>query len=317
MSEIPRGGRVAVVSFYRFAELSDLEGMKSSLLDVSSRNGVNGTFILSGEGINASVAGPPEGIGELIAFVESRPALAGGGYRIARHSKSPFHRLKVKFKKELVPMGVRGIGVPGRVGEYVPAEEWNGILRDPGVLVVDARNDYECRVGTFRGAVNPGTANFREFPRYADENLDPRRHEKVAMFCTGGIRCEKATAYLLQKGFRSVYHLRGGILSYLERVPERESLWEGECFVFDDRTSVVHGLGKGTWTTCRNCRSPLCAKDRESGLFRDGVSCPRCHGSLTPRRIASLEERRKQMRLAEERNTRHLGAFVRRGRAAG
>ena len=317
MSGPARDGRVAVVSFYRFAALSDLEELRSSLLDASARNGINGTFILSEEGINASVAGPPEGVGKLIEFLESDPLLGGADYRVGYDSKSPFHRLRVKLKKELVPMGVGGIGVPRRVGEYVSAEDWNGLLRDPDALVIDVRNDYECRVGTFEGAVRPETARFREFPRYADRNLDPERRGKVAMFCTGGIRCEKATAYLLERGFENVYHLRGGILSYLERIPEEESLWRGECFVFDDRTSVVHGLERGTWTTCRNCRSPLSSEDRGSGLFRDGISCPRCHGSLTPGRVASLEERQKQMRLARERNTRHLGAFVGRGRAAG
>ena len=266
-------------------------------------------------GINATVAGPPEGIDRLIAYLESDPRLSGAQYKLSYNERSPFHRLKVKFKKELVPMGVSGVKPQRLSGERVPPERWNELIGRSDVLVVDTRNDYENRVGTFREAVNPETDHFREFPEYVRQNLDPGEHKEVAMFCTGGIRCEKATSYLLERGFERVYQLEGGVISYLERVPREQSLWEGECFVFDDRTSVGHDLAKGTWSTCRNCRAPVSPEDRQSEEFREGVSCPRCHAELTPERISSLEERQKQMRLARERNQKHLGAVIRRGSA--
>ena len=317
MSELSQSRRVTVLSFYRFVALSDLEKIRTDLLDLCSENDINGTFILAPEGINATVAGPHEGVEKLLSRLESNGRFSGIRYKTSHDSKSPFHRLKVKLKKELIPTGVDFLSPPRRVGKYVSPEKWNELISDPEMLVLDARNDYEHRVGTFRGAVNPGTDHFREFPSYVDENLDSQKHEKIAMFCTGGIRCEKATAYLLENGFRHVYQLSGGILSYLERIPEKESLWEGECFVFDDRTSVGHGLERGTWTMCRNCRAPISSEDRGSELFREGVSCPDCHGSLTPERILSLEERSRQMKIARQRGIKHLGAEIRRTREAG
>jgi UPF0176 protein len=307
--------RVAVLSFYKFVDLDGTSEIKDSLLLFCEKIGINGTFILASEGINATVAGPPEGIDRLIAYLESDPRLSGAQYKLSYNELSPFHRLKVKFKKELVPMGVSGVKPQRLSGERVPPERWNELIGRPDVLVVDTRNDYENRVGTFRGAVNPETDHFREFPEYVRQNLDPGEHKEVAMFCTGGIRCEKATSYLLERGFERVYQLEGGVISYLERVPREQSLWEGECFVFDDRTSVGHDLAKGTWSTCRNCRAPVSPEDRQSEEFREGVSCPHCHAELTPERISSLEERQKQMRLARERNQKHLGAVIRRGSA--
>ena len=315
MSERPASHDVAVLSFYKFVDLDGLAGIRDSLLSLCGENGVDGTFILASEGINATVAGPREGIDGLIAYLEGDSRLSGAQYKLSYSGKSPFHRLKVKFKKELVPMGVTGIRPQRLSGQRVPPERWNEIVSRPGVLLIDTRNDYENRVGTFRGAVNPGTGHFREFPEYVRENLDPVEHKEVAMFCTGGIRCEKATSYLLEQGFRRVYQLEGGVLSYLERVPREQSLWDGECFVFDDRTSVGHDLSGGTWSTCRNCREPVSERDRQSERFRDGICCPRCHSKLTPERISSLEERQKQMRLARERNQKHLGAVIKRGSA--
>ncbi len=306
---------VAVLSFYKFVDLGGLAEIGDSLLLVCGKNGINGTFILASEGINATVAGPPEAVDRLIAYLESDSRFSGTRYKLSYNGRSPFHRLKVKFKKELVPMGVGGIKPQRLSGQRVSPEQWNELISRPEVLVIDTRNDYENRVGTFRGAVSPETDHFREFPEYAEKNLDPREHAEIAMFCTGGIRCEKATSYLLERGFKRVYQLEGGVLSYLEQVSGEQSLWEGECFVFDDRTSVGHGLVKGTWSTCRNCREPVSAEERRSDGFREGVSCPRCHMELTPERISSLEERQKQMRLARERNQKHLGAVIKRGNA--
>lgn len=315
MSKQPESHRVAVLSFYKFVDLDGLFEIKDSLLSLCGENGINGTFILASEGINATVAGPREGIERLIAYLEGDTRLSGARYKLSYDEKSPFHRLKVKFKKELVPMGVSGIRPQRLSGQRIPPERWNELVSRPGVLLIDTRNDYESRVGTFRGAVNPETEHFREFPEYVRKNLDPAEHKEVAMFCTGGIRCEKATSYLLEQGFERVYQLDGGVLSYLERVPREQSLWEGECFVFDDRTSVGHDLSKGTWSTCRNCRAPVSPEDRQSEGFREGIFCPRCRARLTPERISSLEERQKQMRLARERNRKHLGAVIKRGSA--
>ena len=255
---------VVILSFYKFVCLDGLPEIKDSLLSFCRKNGIDGTFILASEGINATVAGLREGVEGLIAYLESDTRLSGAQYKLSYNEKSPFHRLKVKFKKELVPMGIDGVKPQCLSGERVPPEQWNELISRPGVLLIDTRNDYENRVGTFRGAMNPETAHFREFPEYVRENLDPEEHREVAMFCTGGIRCEKATSYLLRKGFKRVYQLKGGVLSYLERIPSEQSLWEGECFVFDDRTSVSHDLSRGTWSTCCNCRAPVSPEDRES-----------------------------------------------------
>jgi UPF0176 protein len=306
---------VAVLSFYKFVDLHGLAEIKDSLLLFCEKNGINGTLILASEGINATVSGPPEAIDRLIAYLEGDPRFSGTQYKLSYNERSPFHRLKVKFKKELVPMGVGGIKPQCLSGQRIPPEQWNELISRPDVLLIDTRNNYENRVGTFRGAVNPETDHFREFPEYVRQNLDPGEHKEIAMFCTGGIRCEKATSYLLERGFKRVYQLEGGVLSYLERIPGEQSLWEGECFVFDGRTSVGHGLSKGTWSTCRNCREPVSPEDRQSERFREGISCPRCYTRLTPERVSSLEERQKQMRLARERNRNHLGAAIKRGSA--
>lgn len=313
MSERPGNCGVTVLSFYKFVDLNGLAGIKASLLSLCGESGINGTFILAAEGINATVAGPQKGIDRLVTYLESDPRFSGAHYKLGYNKQSPFCRLKVKFKKELVPMGVGGIKPQRLSGERIPPERWNELISRPDVLLIDTRNDYENRVGTFREAVNPETNHFREFPEYVRQNLDPGKHKEIAMFCTGGIRCEKATSYLLERGFQHVYQLEGGVLSYLERVPREQSLWEGECFVFDDRTSVGHDLSEGTWITCRNCRAPVSPEDRQSKGFREGISCPRCHARLTPERVSSLEERQKQMRLARERNQKHLGAVIKRG----
>ncbi|MCY4261769.1 MAG: rhodanese-related sulfurtransferase [Candidatus Dadabacteria bacterium] len=307
--------RVAVLSFYKFVDLDGLLEIRDSLLSVCGENDISGTLILASEGINATVAGPPQGVEKLMVFLESDPRLLGAQYKLSYNEKTPFHRLKVKFKKELVPMGVEGVKPQCLSGQRVPPEQWNDLISRPDVLLIDTRNDYENRVGTFRGAVNPKTEHFREFAGYVRENLDPGKHKEIAMFCTGGIRCEKATSYLLERDFKRVYQLEGGVLSYLERIPSEQSLWEGECFVFDDRTSVGQNLSRGTWSTCHNCRAPVSESDRRSEGFREGISCPHCHDRLTPERISSLEERQKQMRLARERNRKHLGAVIKRERA--
>ena len=304
-------GVVAILSFYKFVNLDGLSEIKNSLLSLGEKNDLSGTFILAPEGINASVAGSEKAIDELISYLEKDPRLSGARYKLNFDKRNPFHRLKVKFKKELVPMGVSDIEPHRLSGERVAPEKWNELISRPQVLLIDVRNDYEHRVGTFKGAINPETAHFKEFAAYVQENLDPEKHEEVAMFCTGGIRCEKASAYLLQKGFQKVYQLEGGILSYLKKVGRERSLWEGECFVFDGRTSVGQDLERGTWSTCNNCRAPVSPEDRKSEKFQEGISCPSCYERLTPERISSLKERQKQMRLAKERNQKHLGAVIR------
>ncbi len=306
-------GVVAILSFYKFVNLDGLSEIKNSLLSLGEKNDLSGTFILAPEGINASVAGSEKAIDKLISYLEEDPRFSGARYKFNFDKKNPFHRLKVKFKKELVPMGVSDIEPPRLSGERVAPEKWNELISRPQVLLIDVRNNYEHRVGTFKGAVNPETAHFREFESYVQEKLDPEKHEEVAMFCTGGIRCEKASAYLLQNGFRKVYQLDGGILSYLKKVETEQSLWEGECFVFDGRTSVGHDLERGTWSTCSNCRAPVSSEDRKSKKFQEGISCPSCYERLTPERLSSLRERQKQMRLAKERNQKHLGAVIRKG----
>ena len=220
---------------------------------------------------------------------------------------TPFHRMKVKLKREIVTMGVEDVDPTACVGRYATPSEWNALIDDPECLVIDTRNDYEVAIGSFQGAVNPGTQSFRDFPEWVQSNLDPSRHTKVAMFCTGGIRCEKSTSYLVSQGFEDVWHLQGGILKYLEDIPESESRWEGECFVFDSRVAVNHRLEKGSFDQCYACRHPITDADKASEHYKKGVSCPRCYGDLTAARQARFQERQKQVELAAGRGEQHIG----------
>ena len=231
-------------------------------------------------------------------------------YKESYHKVNPFHRTKVKLKKEIVTMGVQDIDPKEIVGTYVKPKDWNQLISDPEVLLVDTRNDYEVHIGTFKNAVNPNTETFREFPQYVKKNLDPQKHKKVAMFCTGGIRCEKSTAYLKQQGFDEVFHLEGGILKYLEEVPEDNSLWEGECFVFDNRVAVNHKLEKGQYDQCNACRLPITEEDKQSDKYMEGVSCPHCYEKLSSEQKQRFTERQKQIELAKIRGEQHIGGDV-------
>lgn len=303
---------IVIAAFYKFVKLENYKKLGEQLYSEACNNAISGTFILAGEGINATISGKSEGINNILEFLKSDERFSDIEFKLSRDFKNPFHRLKVKFKNEIVPIGMEHIDPNKNVGKYVKPSEWNELITDPETLLIDTRNDYEYGVGTFRGAINPGTNHFRDFPEYVSKNLDPFKHKKVAMFCTGGIRCEKATSLLLEKGFEEVYHLKGGILKYLEEVPEEKSLWNGECFVFDDRTSVTHDLENGSYEMCRNCRYPLSIEDRKSEKYRPGISCAYCFDTLTEERISALEERQKQIKLARMRNEKHLGSTIQR-----
>lgn len=296
-----------VAALYQFVALPDYEALRQPLLDCCEKAGIRGTLLLAAEGINGTVAGRREAIDALRGHLAEDGRFDRLEYKESHATEMPFLRMKVRLKKEIVTMGVEGIDPNRTVGTYVPPEDWNALISDPEVTVIDTRNDYEYAIGTFERAVDPETGSFREFPAYVSENLDPGKQKKLAMFCTGGIRCEKATAYMLEQGFEEVYHLQGGILKYLETVPEEESLWKGDCFVFDERVAVGHGLKEGDYGLCRACRMPLNAVERASPLFVDGVSCPHCHDSQSDRNKARAAERQKQMELADRRSERHMG----------
>ena len=297
-----------VCAMYKFVVLEDFEALREPLHNVMLNNDVRGTLLLAREGINGTVAGSRAGIDALLSWLQNDPRLADIGYKESIDNRNPFHRTKVKLKKEIVTMGVDGIDPKRIVGTYVKPDEWNALISDPEVTLVDTRNDYEVQVGTFKGAVNPNTNTFREFPDYVKEQLDPQKNKKVAMFCTGGIRCEKSTAYLKEQGFDEVYHLEGGILKYLEEVPQEQSLWEGECFVFDNRVTVNHQLEKGSYDQCHACRLPLTEEQMQSEQYQAGISCPNCYDSLSDEQRQRFMERQKQMQLAQQRGEAHIGA---------
>lgn len=297
-----------VAALYRFTALPDYRERREPLLAQCRARGLRGTILLAGEGINGTVAGSREAVEAFLAELRSDPVFAGLEHRESVHDDPPFLRMKVKLKREIVTMGVPAIDPRHGAGTYVNPRDWNSLLADPEVLLVDTRNAYEVAIGSFRGAVDPATTSFREFPAWARENLDPARHRKVAMFCTGGIRCEKATAFLRSEGFEAVYHLRGGILRYLEEVPREQSAWEGECFVFDERVAVNHELERGSYSQCFACRHPLSAADRRSPHYEPAVACPHCHDSVDAARRARFAERRRQVALARARGRQHIGA---------
>ena len=300
--------KVVVAALYKFVSLPDFHELREPLLDVCRETEVKGTLLLAQEGINGTIAGSREGIDRVLTWLRSDPRLLDLDHKESYDETMPFYRMKVKLKKEIVTMGVEGIDPNERVGTYVAPREWDALVNDPEVLLIDTRNDYEVDIGTFHGAIDPQTANFRQFPAYVRSHLDPSRHKKVAMFCTGGIRCEKASAFMLQEGFEEVYHLKGGILKYLEEVPEEQSSWQGECFVFDNRVAVNHRLEKGHYDQCHGCRHPITEQDKQSEKYRQGVCCPHCHDSLTAEQVARFSERQKQVALAARRGEVHVGA---------
>lgn len=300
-----------VCALYKFVTLENYEAMRQPLLDAMLENHIKGTLLLAAEGINGTISGPREGIDNLLAYLNADVRINPVSSKESLHDDAPFYRTKVKLKKEIVTLGVEGIDPLKTVGTYVKPQEWNALISDPDVTVIDTRNDYEIEIGTFKHAIDPKTQTFREFPEYVKEHLDPSKNKKVAMFCTGGIRCEKSTAYLKEQGFDEVYHLEGGILQYLEDVPKEESLWEGDCFVFDNRVAVNHDLEKSIYDQCYACRLPITAEDKLSEEFEAGVSCPRCAGTHSDDQIARFREREKQVALADARNESHVGSDAR------
>ncbi|MFN6971822.1 MAG: rhodanese-related sulfurtransferase [Rheinheimera sp.] len=295
-----------VAALYKFVSLPDYETLRDKLYQHMVLNKVKGTLLLAAEGINGTVCGSREGVDALTAWLAADGRFDGLSYKESFAAEPAFYRTKVKLKKEIVTMGVEGINPAHIVGTYVKGDEWNQLISDPQTIVIDTRNDYEVAIGTFKNAINPNTTSFREFPQWAADNLDLTKHKKVAMFCTGGIRCEKSTAYLKEQGFAEVFHLDGGILKYLEEVPEADSLWQGECFVFDQRVAVKHGLAQGSYDQCYACRMPLSPAEMESPLYVKGLSCPHCHDKITDEQKASFSERQKQVELAKARGERHI-----------
>ncbi len=303
-----------VAALYKFVHLPDFRELRAPLLEFCEVQEVKGTLLLAEEGINGTIAGTEAGIRAVLQRLRSDPRLADLVHKESWAPRMPFYRMKVKLKREIVTMGVPNIHAETMAGIYVRPEDWNELIADPEVVVVDTRNDYEYRIGTFERAVNPETRSFTEFPAW----IEAQRQEggvlhgkrKVAMFCTGGIRCEKSTAYMRSLGYDEVYHLEGGILKYLETMPEENSLWRGDCFVFDERVSVRHGLEPGNYEFCRACREPLSPEDKAAGHFIEGVSCIHCHDKHTDEQKRRFAERQRQVELARQRAERHIGERV-------
>ena len=300
--------QVVVAALYHFVRLPDYQEMREPLLDKCLSENITGTLLLAAEGINGTVAGSRSSIDNLLSYLKADERLLGLEHKESFYEEMPFYRMKVKLKREIVTMGVEGIDPNHIVGTYVEPKDWNDLISDPDVTVVDTRNYYEYAIGTFKGAKDPETTTFREFPKYVEDNLSPEKNKKVAMFCTGGIRCEKSTAYLKEQGFDEVYHLKGGILKYLEDVPQDDSLWEGECFVFDNRVAVGHDLKKGSYDQCHGCRHPITEEDKKSEKYIPGITCPRCFDKQTPEQRQRFSERQKQIQLAKARNEKHIGS---------
>lgn len=296
-----------VATFYKFAALPDFQEYKPGIESLCKAQGVKGTVLLAPEGVNGTIAGPLEGIEAALAYLRTLPGCADMEAKESYAETMPFLRMKVRLKKEIVALGVEGIDPANTVGTYVDPSDWNDLISDPDVVVIDTRNEYEVGIGTFAGAVNPETESFREFPAWFERFRGTNTKPKIAMFCTGGIRCEKSTAFLKSQGLEDVFHLKGGILKYLETVPEAQSKWAGECFVFDARVSVRHGLTPGTYDQCYACRRPITEADKETEAYVKGISCPHCADRVSQADKARFAERQKQILLARERGQNHIG----------
>ncbi len=302
---------VKVAALYRFTAFTDIETIQVSLFAVCHLHGIKGTILIASEGINGTIAGSEKGITAVIAHLRALPGCAELDVKYSGAAEMPFYRMKVRLKREIVTMGIDGIDPKREVGTYVKPQDWNALISDPDTIIIDTRNDYEVAIGTFEGAIDPKTKTFRDFPEWFRENraeLSARSNKpKYAMFCTGGIRCEKSTAFLKKEGIDDVYHLEGGILRYLETIPESESKWHGECFVFDDRVSVKHGLELGSLELCHACRRPISADDKAAATYLAGVSCPACFGERHASDRARFSERQHQIELAKQRGEQHIG----------
>ncbi len=293
---------------YKFVRLDDYQTMQPILLSFCQERQIFGTILLAEEGINGTVVGSRQDLGELLTFLKTDSRLSDLEHKESYSEDIPFHRMKVKLKKEIVTMGQPNIKPSHRTGIRIQPKQWNEIISDPDVILIDARNEYEFQVGSFKDAISPGTTNFREFPDFVNNNLEGQKTKKIAMFCTGGIRCEKASTYMLEQGFEEVYQLNGGILKYLEEIEQDESLWEGECFVFDSRISVDHQLVDGSFEQCFACRRPITDEDMKSKDYEKGVSCLHCINETTAEQRAAFNERQRQVILAKQRNQKHIGA---------
>jgi UPF0176 protein len=299
------------IAFYQFVSLKNIDQLQAFILKFCQKNSIKGTILLASEGINGTISGQKNNIHQFLGFIKTDPLLKGYfknlEYKESWASKNPFYRMKVRLKKEIVALGVEGVSPAKKVGQYVTPEDWNALIEDPNTIVIDTRNNYEVDIGTFKNSINPQTESFREFPNFVEKNLKDNKQKKVAMFCTGGIRCEKATSLMLEEGFEDVYHLKGGILKYLETIPKDKSLWEGECFVFDQRVAVTHGLDEGKYDQCYACRHPLSPEELESDQYTKGISCPYCFYKLSDKKKAGVTERQKQVILAKSKGENHIG----------
>ncbi|MDO6726982.1 rhodanese-related sulfurtransferase [Cognatishimia sp. 1_MG-2023] len=295
-----------VCALYHFTRFDNPPALREPLLELCLKEQITGTLLLAHEGINGTIAGSRNGINAVIAHIKSLPGCDNFEWKESTASEKPFPRMKVKLKKEIVTLGQPNVDPTAHVGNYVDPQDWNELIQSPDVVTIDTRNDYEVGIGTFKGAIDPETETFRDFPKWWEENKDRFHNKRVAMFCTGGIRCEKSTNYLLSQGVEDVYHLKGGILKYLEEVPQEESTWEGECFVFDGRVSVGHGLKEGPHHLCHACRRPILPADLERPEFESGVSCHQCVDETSERDKERFRERQKQMVLARKRGEQHI-----------
>jgi UPF0176 protein len=303
---------ICVAALYKFTPFEDCAAIRAALAPLCGKAGIRGTLLLAREGINGTIAGTDAAIERVLSAIRQIPGCEMLEVKFSRAPALPFHRMKVRIKREIVTMGEPDIDPLASVGHYVASADWNALISDPETIVIDTRNDYEVAVGTFAGAIDPRTKSFRDFPAWfraeREHLLGQGKTPKVAMFCTGGIRCEKSTAFLKAEGVEDVYHLQGGILKYLETVPAEQSLWEGECFVFDQRVTVGHGLAPGSYGECHACRRPITDTDRASPLYEEGVSCPACHSERTDDQRARYRERHRQEMLATKRGSAHIGA---------
>lgn len=299
-----------VCALYQFVRLDDFEEFRIPLRELMAMLEIKGTILLALEGLNGTISGSRVSINKIVQFIQDDGRFDNLEIKYSYSQITPFKRLKVKLKKEIVTLGVEDIDPLSSVGTYVAPQDWNALISDPETILIDTRNNYEYEIGSFKGAINPNTDTFREFPSYTKNHLEQYRGKKVAMFCTGGIRCEKSTAYLKSQGFDTVYHLQGGILRYLEEMEENISLWEGECFVFDDRVAVKHNLEQGQYDQCHACRYPITDSDKSHKYYEKGASCPRCYGSRSDSQLNRYRERQRQIQLAKARGEMHIGDYA-------